>query len=151
MSLAQNCIRYIWTRKSESPLSGPPVHHIPIPAFHGKVQFRSNLYVQHRCCRWDELTQHCYFHWMEYCVEMMEVSRRVVSFLCLCRRLFMYSKASGFVWAAPIQGLKLPRSPRICQSEPHQCPWLHSEAFLLLTTGVRSCWLAVGTNNALKG
>lgn len=83
-------------------------------------------------------------------LEMMEVSRRVVSFLCLCRLLFMYSKALVFVWSTPILGLRLPRSHTICQSELHQGPWLHSEVFLLLTIGVRSYRLAVGTNNALK-
>lgn len=152
MSPAQNCIRYICRQKSESPLSGPPVHHIPIPAFHGKVQFRSNLYAQHRCCRRDELTQHCYFHRMEYSAPLKWWrSAAVLSHFSACRLLFMHSKTLVFVGCAPILGRRLPRSPPICQSEPHQCPRLHSKVFLLLTTGVRSYQLAVGTNIALKG
>lgn len=107
MSPAQNCIRYICARKSESPLSGPPVHHMPIPAFHGKVQFRSNLYAQHRCCRRDELTQYCYFHRMEYsaplkwwrsAVVLSHFSACVVCSLCIPRPWVLYDPRRFWDW-----------------------------------------------------
>lgn len=64
----QNCMRYIYkyTQKNESRLSGPPVHRVPVPAFHGKVHLRSNLYAQHKCCGQHKPTQQCCFHQMEH-------------------------------------------------------------------------------------
>lgn len=62
----QNCMRYIYRQKNESRLSGPPVHRIPVPAFHGKVHLRSNLYAQHKSCGQHEPTQQCCFHQMKH-------------------------------------------------------------------------------------
>lgn len=152
----QNCMRYIYTQKNESRLSGPPVHRIPVPAFHGKVHLRSNLYAQHKSCGQHEPTQQCCFHQMEHSapLEWWRSSHGAVSFL-YPRALYVFW-GLGFEWYTLILALRLPRSATTCQSEHHQRPWLHSEVSSLLTTDVGSYRLAdvsftqLGRTNSLK-
>lgn len=124
MSPAQNCIRYICTQRSESPLSGPPVRRIPIPAFHSKVQLRSNLYAQRRRCSRDELTQHCYFHHMEYsaplkwwrsAAALSHFSACVVCSLCILRTWYLHDPHWFWHWGFHV----LPQSARENPTNAH--------------------------------
>lgn len=102
-SPAQNCMRCISTRGNESLLSGPPVHHIHIPADHNKVQVKSNLYAQNKCLRLNKQTQHCYFHFKEHS-DLLEAwrSSHDLIYLSMCSgRIFKLQFTTDPHWSSP--------------------------------------------------